>query len=136
MESYITISDGKKIKNPCAFVNNEDAFCGQIKDFSFNSPGLNQKSNYDKLQCSLLELNMPLTYIWSGKDLINGRIRSNFVGKDDEDNIFWYKYEGPSPGSGQNYLYVYGKKLKLTGWLRLTFEERTSLIETLKESEI
>ena len=136
MDKYIIVKEGKKIRNPCAFVNNEDAYCGPIDSYSFNGPGLNQKSNYDKLQESLLELNMPLTYLWAGKDIVNNRIRTNFVGKDEEDNIYWYKYEGPSQGSGQNYIYIFGEKIKLTSWLNMIKEERKNLIKLNSEKEI
>ena len=136
MDKYIFIKEGKKIKNPCAFVSNEDAYCGPVKDFLFNSPGLNQKNNFNKLKESLTEINMPLTYVWAGKEIVNGRIRSNFVCKDDEDNIFWYKYDGISKGSGQNYIYIFGDKMKLTSWLNLTLEDRITLINKIKESEI
>ena len=132
MEDNIKISDNIRIRNPCSNVLYENAYCGPVNKFNFKGQGLNQLSNYEKLQVSLTAINMPLTYIWAGSDFINQRTRTNFVAKDEEDNIYWYKYEGPSRGSGQNYLYLFGNKIKLSLWLSWDNSHRIEYINNIK----
>ena len=132
MDQYINIKGRKRLKNPCleASDNEGSGYSGPITSFSFKRPGLNQQSNYERLQATLLPFGIQLTYIWSGTST-HGRTRTTFVAKSQNNEFFWYKYEGPSPGSGQNYLYVYGEKIKLWQWLSLTDNERSNFVNNL-----
>jgi hypothetical protein len=139
MEKYIIIKDQglrkKRIKNPC-FDNDGISYSGSITDFSFTQPGLNQQSNYDKLQETLIPFGEQLTYIWCCSYTVD-RNRTTFVAKSQNNNFFWYKYDGPSPGSGQNYLYVYGKKTKLYNWLNcndITRNYQVTLFSSIAEN--
>ena len=137
MDQYINIKGRKRLKNPCIEASNNNGTCysGPIIDFSFKSPGLNQQTNYETLQSTLLPFGIQLTYIWTGTDTIYGRTRTTFVAKSQNNEFFWYKYEGPSSGSGQNYLYVYGEKIKLWVWLSLTEDERSNFVNNLLNND-
>ncbi len=50
--------------------------------------------------------------------------------------VVWYKYEGNSDGSGQNYLYFGKNKIKLTQWLYASQEIRNNLVEQMNQNLI
>jgi hypothetical protein len=133
MEQYINIKSKKRLKNPCIEALNNEGTCysGPITNFTFKRPGLNQQNNYEILQSTLLPFGIQLTHICAGTDTIYGRIRTTFIAKSQNNEFFWYKYEGPSPGSGQNYLYVHGEKIKFTKWLSWTVDERINFVKNL-----
>ena len=126
MDKFIKMNDKSKIRNPLTISGYEEQYEGSVDDFSFKEEGLNQQSNFEKIQESLVQFNTKLSYIWSSK-FINPRRRIIFVAKSEDNNFFWHKYEAPSQGSGQNYFFVKGVKLKLTHWLSLNEQERLSL---------
>jgi len=131
MEEYIVIKGRKKLRNPClvAADNEGSGYSGPIDSFSFKRPGLNQEANYQRLQESLTPFNLTLSYVWCGTRT-GYRIRTIFIVKSQNNDIFWYKYEGPSPGSGQNMLYVHGEKIKLWTWLNWNHETRHDFINS------
>lgn len=123
MEKFIKINDKSKIRNPLIISGYEEQYEGSIDDFSFKQDGLNQQTNFEKIQKSLEQFDTKLNYIWSSK-FIEPRLRTIFVVKSEDNNFFWYKYEAPSEGSGQNYFYVKGVKITLSNWLALNDQER------------
>ena len=126
MEKFIKINDKSKIRNPLTIPGYEEQYEGSIDDFSFKQKGLNQLSNFEKINLSLIQFNTKLSYIWSC-NFIEPRFRTIFVAKSDDNNFFWHKYEAASQGSGQNYIFIKGNKFKLTNWLSLNDEERFNL---------
>ena len=47
----------------------------------------------------------------------------HFVVKTNDNRIYWRKYEGNSSGSGQNFIYIDGKKYKTTDFLKWSDEK-------------
>jgi len=47
------------------------------------------------------------------------RMKTIFLARDSEGNIWWRKHEGRSEGSGENVIYEYGKKYRLSVWLKM-----------------
>ena len=70
-------------------------------------------------------------YIWYAKFQTkqDGPIRVHFLAKTENDEIYWRKYESESQGSGQNYLYINGKKYKLTAWFSSSKEKQKEIIQ-------
>lgn len=126
MEKFIKITDKTKIRNPLAFSGYTEQYEGNIDSFLFKDEGLNQQSNFERIQESLIQFNTKLDYIWSSK-FIFPRKRTIFIAKSSDNNFYWYKYEGPSQGSGQNYFFVKGNKLKLTTWISISDQARLNL---------
>lgn len=126
MEKFIKISDKSKIRNPLSLSGYEEQYEGSIEDFSFKEEGINQQSNFERIQESLSQFDTKLSYIWSSK-FIEPRIRIIFVAKSEDNNFFWHKYEAPSQGSGQNFFFVKGNKIKLTTWLSISETARLNL---------
>jgi hypothetical protein len=126
MNKYIIISDKVKVKNPCYLCENN--YMGKIEDFNFKDKNrnINQENNYLLLQDTLNSFNLKLLFVWAGTD--NENNLTKFVVTTENNEIVWYKYEGKTPGGGQNYLYIYGKKIKLTKWLGMSIEERDHMI--------
>ena len=85
-----------------------------------------QQANFEKIQESLIQFNTKLDYIWSNK-LTFPRQRTIFIAKSSDNNFYWYKYEGPSQGSGQNFFFVKGYKIKLTTWISISDQARLNL---------
>ena len=126
MDKYIKVTDKTKIKNPLTLSEFSEKYEGDISNFSFKSDGLNQQVNFEKIQESLIQFNTKLDYIWSNK-LTFPRQRVIFVAKSTDNNFYWYKYEGPSQGSGQNFFFVKGNKIKLTTWISISDQARLNL---------
>ena len=129
MEKFIKITDKTKIRNPLAFSGYTGQYEGNINNFLFKDEGLNQQSNFEKIQESLIQFNTKLDYIWSSK-FIFPRQRTIFIAKSSDNNFYWYKYEGKTAGGGQNSLFINGNKIKVTKWLRMTSEERDQIINS------
>lgn len=130
MTNFLQINS-KKIKYPFLNEDNSIKYNGLINNFKFRCQGLNQTNNYNKLKSSLLPFNIQLSYVAIKIDKpiysIN-RIRTQFIAKSNNNEVIWYKYEGPLLGGGQNYLYIYGKKIKLSDWLKKDFMARSNLL--------
>jgi len=89
-----------------------------------------QKENYEKLQLSLHEFGIQLNWIIVGvKSRHRGHSSFQFLANDETKQFFWRKYESDALGSGQNWIYVCGKKYKLTRWLDSTPNERYSILQ-------
>ena len=127
MDKFIIINDKVKIRNPCFDQNN--VYSGDINNFSFTDKSrfINQQKNYQLLKDSFETYDIKLTYVWSGS--CNNNL-TKFLVKSENSKIFWYKYEGKTPGGGQNSLFINGNKIKLTKWLRMTSEERDQIINS------
>ena len=127
MDKFIIINDKVKIRNPCFDQNN--IYSGDINNFSFNDKSrfINQQKNYQLLKDSFESYDIKLTYVWSGT--CNNNL-TKFLVRSENCKIYWYKYEGKTPGGSQNSLFINGNKIKLTKWLRMTSEERDQIINS------
>jgi len=118
------------LKNPF-YLDESVRYIGPINKFKFRCDGLNQTKNYNKLKESLKPFNINLSNIIIKIDKpiysIN-RIRTQFITSSNNNEIIWYKYEGPLLGGGQNFLYIYGRKIKLSEWLKKDFMARSNLL--------
>jgi len=92
-----------------------------------------QKENCAKIQATLEPFNLALDHIWVGIFTGRGSKHLHFVAKDPTNTIFWQKYEGNSTGSGQNWLYIHGQKIKMTNWLNCTQVQRHDFFEVAEE---
>ena len=71
---------------------------------------------------------------WSTSNNLEKPDKYVFVVESDS-SIVWYKYESDAYGSGQNYLYLEKKKLKLSEWLyQFDLYERTNEIELMNNN--
>lgn len=107
---------------------------GLINYFNFKCQGLNQTKNYNRLKLTLHPFDLNLTYIMIKIDkpiYFLSRIRTQFIATSNNNEIIWYKYEGPLIGGGQNYLFIYGKKIKLSTWFTMSNDDRVNLINQL-----
>ena len=128
MNSYIYLTENKKIKNPLIDKNkcNILEFHGSLDTIDFER----QTTNFNNLIDSFLDYKIVFNEIWYGKfHNVLKEIRTTFVVKSQCGNIYWYKYEAISPGGMQNKLYICGDEFKLTNWLAFTNQERTTILQ-------
>ena len=125
MDKFIIIKDKVKVRNPCFDQNN--IYSGDINNFSFTDKNrfINQEKNYQLLKESFDIYNIKFVYVWSGTCENN---LTKFLVKSENGKIFWYKYEGKTPGGSQNNLFINGNKIKLTKWLKMTSQERDQIM--------
>lgn len=126
IQKWIVLSGGKKILNPLLSATNF-SYQGPIDDYDFGS----MRSNYDKLNKSLYDFDIKLEEIIVGKFT---RPRTNstgtvFVAYNGDRSFVWHKYDAISEGSGNNFIYIKGKKHKLTDFITYTKEELRELFE-------
>lgn len=129
------VQDGDiiSIKNPL-YGHQNIVYDSLINDFNFKCQGLNQTKNYNRLKLTLYPFDLNLTYIMIKIDkpvYFLSRIRTQFIATSNNNEIIWYKYEGPLIGGGQNYLFIYGKKIKLSTWFTMSNDDRVNLINQL-----
>ena len=115
---YIYLTDSIKINNP---LSKSDVYSyeGAIEEINFK----NQTNNFKKLSAKLDKFGLFFDYIWYGKFNIGQSTLYHFVVKTNNNRVYWRKYEGNTKGSGQNYIYIDGKKYKTTDFLRWSDEE-------------
>jgi len=53
---------------------------------------------------------------------------TRFVSCSKDGSLMWEKYEGNTPGGGQNYVYVAGRKIKLTVFLEMEEGQQRALL--------
>lgn len=115
---FIKITDKIKVKAPISDITYYD---GPLIGIDLRQ----QKTNYENIVKTLEPYNIKLNYIWFGVFDVN---RYNFIVKSECGRVFWRKYEGRKQGSGQNYIYIDGKKCKTTKWLSMDKEDRDKYI--------
>ena len=54
--------------------------------------------------------------------------RTTFIVKSTHPNLWWYKYDSDSPGSGNNYVIFKDTKYKVTSWLSFSQEKIFKII--------
>jgi hypothetical protein len=124
---YINTSDKNKIENPY-YKGVSDKFFGNANSYKFGS----QQTNYEELSKILAEHGIYFDQIYSST--INREVKDSiqhgitFIATTTNPNVFWYKYEGFAQGSGQNYMIIYGKKMKTTSFLKLSKNKIIELI--------
>ncbi len=122
-----------KIKNPSMLRPNSINHECDPENFEFKT----QQKNYDMLKNTLEPYGIVLTRIhatrWSTAGNILDPDRYVFV-VESNSPVVWYKYEGESYGSGQNYLYFAKKKIKLTQWLYGTEDFRNQMINQIRQN--
>ena len=128
IQKWIVLSGGKKIQNPLLSAT-KFSYQGPIDDYDFGSGS--QRSNYDKLKKSLDDFHIKLEEIIVGKFT---RPRTNntgtvFIAYNEDRSFAWHKYDAISEGSGNNFIYIKGKKHKLTDFIKYTKEELCDLFE-------
>jgi len=127
----IVICGGVKVPNPCS-KSDLLVYQGDLGGYNFGP----QARNYEAINESLGRLfGISLDYIWvghyQGKTRGGGKggKRTQFLVKSSDGNFYWRKYESPAPGSGQNWVYLKGKRMKTTQWLNMSDEERKQAFE-------
>ncbi len=119
-----------KIRNP--HLLHRQSICHECNsdDFDFKT----QQKNYDNLKSSFEPFGITFTKVystrWSTCDEPQNPNRYVFV-VESNSPVVWYKYEGDSYGSGQNYIYFGKKKIKMTQWLNGSPETKTILINQM-----
>ena len=103
---FIYLTDKVKIVNPC-FDSDVGSFFGEVDNYNFKKHTI----TFKKLSKILAQYNIFFSTIWEGKFTnINNNIYTRFLVKSNCGRIFWRKYCTKNPGSGQNYIYIDGKK--------------------------
>ncbi len=124
-----------KIKNPHLLHNQAIIYECNPDDFEFKT----QQKNYDDLKSSFERYGITFTKIYSIRWSTHGEPQNPnryvFV-VESNSPVVWYKYEGNSDGSGQNYLYFGKNKIKLTQWLYASQEIRNNLVEQMNQNLI
>ena len=126
---YIHVTRTVKIRNPAdESTELEEAvvYEGGIEKYIFNTV---QENNLKKIQEIICGFFPKLTTISAVS--FNGyrhylRVETDkpirltkFVAWNEDKSVVWYKYEGTTAGGGQNYIYLAGKKMKLTNFLKM-----------------
>ena len=127
-EKYIFLSDNKKIKNPIYEKNRCNIFSYQGKldniDFEY------QTNNFELISESLKPFNIYFDHIWYGKFTNSSeKTKTHFLVKSADNLVYWLKYEGMAPGSGQNKIFINGNEFKTTYWLELSHLDRQEVID-------
>ena len=105
-DKYIYLADNVKVTNPC-FDSDISSFFGEVNNFNFK----NHLKKFQKLSKIINKYNIYFSIIWEGKFTNNNNnINNRFLVKSNCGRIFWRKYTTKNPGSGQNYIYIDGKK--------------------------
>ena len=108
------ISNGtKKVKNPVKYQGVTNTYQGQIPpdyDWKF------QIGNFQAISNSLVPHGIQPTEIYTA----TRAGKSSFTVCFSNPDIIWNKYEGEGYGSGQNFIYYKGHKIKTTIWICLT----------------
>ena len=113
-DKFIKLTDKVRILNPC-YNCDVSSFYGEVNNFNFEK----QTQNYERLKEILGRYNMHFNLIWEGKfHNEENKVYSRFLVRSACGRIFWRKYYGMSVGSGQNFLYIGGKKVKTTKILK------------------
>ena len=124
------------VKNPL-YGNENIAYNNLINNFNFRCKGLNQTNNFQRLKLSIIPFNLNLNWVTIKIDkpvyFIN-RVRTQFIATTPNNEIIWYKYEGPFLGGGQNYVFIYGKRIKLSEWFAMSNSDRLNLINSLNQN--
>lgn len=131
-----SINPSAHFKNP--FWNDPNiVYNGDINQFNFKCNGLNQTKNYNKLKLTLSPYNLTLNKIIIKMDkpiYWENRYRTQFIASTVDNEFIWYKSVGSLNRGGNNYIIIFNKRLKLNEWFNMSFEERNSLIDSLKEN--
>jgi len=130
MSKYIDLGNKKRVVNPCYEPREDDIIWeGKVSEFDFNGEGLNQKGNYAVIKSSLEKYGLVLSYMWVVKYTSGGQLLVKYLVKCENKNVFWYKYEGKTPGGGNNMLILNGTKIKTTKWIKMSQEERLAVLQ-------
>ncbi len=117
-DKFIKLTDKVRILNPC-YNSDVSSFFGEVDNFNFEK----QTQNYERLKKILARFNIHFELIWEGKFRNEeDKIYSRFLVKSACGRIFWRKYYGMSVGSGQNFMYIDGRKVKTTKILKASNE--------------
>lgn len=120
---YINLTDNTKITNP---LSKSDIYSyeGSINEIDFK----NQTNNFKNLSKKLESFEVFFDYIWYAQFSINNLTKYHFVVKTNDNRIYWRKYEGNKNGSGQNFIYIDGKKYKTTDFLKWSDEKINNIL--------
>lgn len=123
---------GRTIPNPqfLSYLATE-TYQGPAADYNFRK----QTANKDKLVAALAQHGIQFTevssLIYTGDRGYNQR----FVVMTTHPAVMWYKYVGFIAQSGQNHLFIHGRRIKVSLFLGLREEEQAALVSG-SESEI
>lgn len=123
----IKLTDKVSIDNP---LKRSDimSFEGNIEDIDLGR----QKSNYNKILDKLQPFGIYFDHIWYAKftrEVYRKNYEvSHFVAKSNCGNIYWRKYEGQTGGSGNNFIYIKGKKYSTSSFLNYKHERIENLL--------
>jgi hypothetical protein len=102
-----------------------DDFVGNPEDYKFNKI---QAGHYEYMKSILAQAGLEFTLLgaesskartnWQGAAGTLVRFVA-FVGDPQKPDFVWQKYEGGTPGGGQNRVYVAGREMKVSEFVRL-----------------
>jgi len=123
---YINLTDKIKVKSPLV-LSNKYSYEGDIENIDFK----HQKNNYKKLSESLQPFSLKFVHIYYAEfqTTPKSNIRAHFLASTENKEVYWRKYEAEAAGSGQNYIYFNGIRLKLTEWFSYDSEKQKEIIE-------
>jgi hypothetical protein len=115
-----------RIKNPVHIYRGEEGctvFEGSVNNFDWKR----QLHNFEKLQEVLKRNKEELIVIAAANfPILRWRypgshvMKTSFIAVSGSGKCIWYKYEGSSPGDGQNHIYINGKRMKLSAFLNFS----------------
>jgi len=101
-----------------------NAYQGSVDGYDF----LKQRQNFEDLQARLAESGEMLVEVagvmYDGDNGYNHR----FVATNKSGTIVWHKYVGYAAQSGQNHVFIHGRRIKVSVFLKLGLGERHALI--------
>lgn len=125
--THIQITNRSKISNPYN-KGTVNKFYGDVNGFEFG----HQSKNYDQLCKKLLDVGVRFNKIFSSsieRQMKNSvQYGTTFIVTSSHPQVFWYKYEGNSLGSGGNHMLINGSKIKVTEFLNFNENDIVKLI--------
>lgn len=113
------------------YKNRREVYQGPVAGYNFRK----QTANYEKLVAALVQHSIHFTdvsgLLYDGDRGYNQR----FLVLTTHPKVMWYKYVGFIAQSGQNHLFIHGRRIKVSCFLAMKEEEQAALLSG-SDSEI
>lgn len=116
------------VPNPAVLFNGaEDSvvFQGPVAEYDF----LKQTDNFISLQAVLMRNGDEFTQIASAKYKGDLHINHRFDVLTKSGKVLWHKYVGHAAQSGQNHIFIHGRRLKISMFLKLDPDQQDCLVQ-------
>lgn len=101
-----------------------DKYQGLVEGYDFR----HQNSNYLKLKKALKKFGVSFTKVTGMTSKGDTGRNHRFIVLTDNKAILWYKYVGYAAQSGQNHLYLHGRRVKVSCFLNAETEVQRALV--------